>query len=646
MSKRFFLTLACAVAVSSAPALAWAAAEVTKPCPAEPTDMSITYGDHVSCEISPVGDMDLFRFQGQAGERMAVVGTRLAGGSPCIEVRGPAPGETQVTIACGNNFRLDAVLPASGLFTLRATEAANDGTVSYGLTLERVYPPSPTIRNTCWNCVLTDQIDPVGDLDFFSFAGRAGDEVVIQATRQAGGSPCVELFGPTGGPVGNFVCGNIARRDLVLEQDGPYTVLLSEGNLDGVLDYTLYLECFGTCPGSLGPSDLALSLSDSPDPVIGSTLLTYTLAVSNSGPQAASSLSVSQTLPAGVTFGSATGSGWTCGHSSGTVTCTRPSLDAGAAPDITVQVTPGPAATILSSSASVSAAESDPYPANNTDTETTTVVARYVAVGTRTKTVLADAGEFVSSADVTYSLTLANAGNVAQADNSGHELVDTLPSTLTLVSAAATSGTAVADVPTNTVTWDGGLASGGSVTITIHATIQPTVALGTTISNQATVSYDADANGSNEATTPTDDPDQPGANDPTSFVVVSSAMDFYPVTPCRVFDTRQASGPTAGAPLTCGTARSFTLIGGTCGVPASAKAVSVNLTGTASTAQGNLRLYAAGAVTPLVSTLNYVAGQTRANNAVAPLGTSGQISVLCSPSGTTHVVLDVNGYFE
>jgi hypothetical protein len=48
----------------------------------------------------------------------------------------------------------------------------------------------------------------------------------------------------------------------------------------------------------------------------------------------------------------------------------------------------------------------------------------------------------------------------------------------------------------------------------------------------------------------------------------------------------------------------------------------------------------------LVSSLNYVAGQTRANNAVAPLGEGGQISVLCLPSGTTHVVLDVNGYFQ
>jgi hypothetical protein len=121
--------------------------------------------------------------------------------------------------------------------------------------------------------------------------------------------------------------------------------------------------------------------------------------------------------------------------------------------------------------------------------------------------------------------------------------------------------------------------------------------------------------------------------------------DFYTVTPCRVFDTRELSGPTLGAPLTCGTVQSFT-IAGKCVVPASATAVSLNMTGTGSTAQGNLRLFAAGTPAPLVSTLNYAAGQTRANNAVAPLGDVGQISVLCSPSGTTHVVLDVNGYFQ
>ena len=122
-------------------------------------------------------------------------------------------------------------------------------------------------------------------------------------------------------------------------------------------------------------------------------------------------------------------------------------------------------------------------------------------------------------------------------------------------------------------------------------------------------------------------------------------LSFYTVTPCRVFDTRESSGPTLGAPLTCGSDRTFT-VAGTCGVPATARAVSLNLTGTGSSAQGNLRLFASGTPAPLVSSLNYAAGQTRANNAVIPLGTGGQISALCSPSGTTHVVLDVNGYFQ
>jgi hypothetical protein len=125
-----------------------------------------------------------------------------------------------------------------------------------------------------------------------------------------------------------------------------------------------------------------------------------------------------------------------------------------------------------------------------------------------------------------------------------------------------------------------------------------------------------------------------------------TGTDFYTVTPCRVFDTREPSGPTSGLPLTCGTDRDFTLVGGSCGVPASAKAVSLNVTVTGASSQGNLRLSASGAPAPLVSTLNYVGGVNRANNAVAPLSGNGQIAARCAPSGTTHVIVDVNGYFE
>jgi hypothetical protein len=84
-----------------------------------------------------------------------------------------------------------------------------------------------------------------------------------------------------------------------------------------------------------------------------------------------------------------------------------------------------------------------------------------------------------------------------------------------------------------------------------------------------------------------------------------------------------------------------------CGVPSSATALSVNVAVTGSTAAGNLRLYPAGNPLPTVSSINYSAGQTRANNAVVPLGPGAQIAVRCAQaSGTAHFILDVNGYFE
>jgi hypothetical protein len=126
-----------------------------------------------------------------------------------------------------------------------------------------------------------------------------------------------------------------------------------------------------------------------------------------------------------------------------------------------------------------------------------------------------------------------------------------------------------------------------------------------------------------------------------SALTTLPALDFYTVAPCRSVDTRQGGGG-----LACGTERAFTMVGGTCGVPTDAKAVSLNVTVTEPSATGNLRVYAAGAPAPTASSLNYVAGQTRANNAVAPLSTAGQIAALCSPVGAVHVIVDINGYFK
>jgi IPT/TIG domain-containing protein/putative pyrroloquinoline-quinone binding quinoprotein len=122
--------------------------------------------------------------------------------------------------------------------------------------------------------------------------------------------------------------------------------------------------------------------------------------------------------------------------------------------------------------------------------------------------------------------------------------------------------------------------------------------------------------------------------------------DFFTLAPCRVLDTRNPNGPLGGPALGAGTERRFTLAG-TCGIPASAKAVSINVTVTQSTAAGFVTLFQGLTALPQTASLDYSAGQTRANNAVVALGSAGDVTVHSGQaSGTVQVIIDVNGYFQ
>jgi hypothetical protein len=123
------------------------------------------------------------------------------------------------------------------------------------------------------------------------------------------------------------------------------------------------------------------------------------------------------------------------------------------------------------------------------------------------------------------------------------------------------------------------------------------------------------------------------------------STDFYTVTPCRLIDTRDVNGPYGGPSLLANTERAFAIVG-RCGIPLSAAAISATLTVVSPTASGHLKLYASGTPRPNTSSINYGGGQTRANNAVVPLGGDGALAVYVSQaSGTAHFVLDVHGYF-
>jgi uncharacterized repeat protein (TIGR01451 family) len=127
-----------------------------------------------------------------------------------------------------------------------------------------------------------------------------------------------------------------------------------------------------------GSADLTITktanLADAP--AFGGAPVSYTLAVTNNGPTAASSVSVTDPLPAGSGFVSATGTGWTCGFSAGVVTCTMPTLAVGSAAPITLTMTAPSVkqSEFVSNTATVSSGTSDPNPGNNSSTATIHVV--------------------------------------------------------------------------------------------------------------------------------------------------------------------------------------------------------------------------------------------------------------------------------
>jgi uncharacterized repeat protein (TIGR01451 family)/CSLREA domain-containing protein len=116
-------------------------------------------------------------------------------------------------------------------------------------------------------------------------------------------------------------------------------------------------------------ADLEISKADSPDPVTVGDNLTYTITVINNGPDPATNVVVTDTLPSGVTFVSASPG---CVHSAGVVTCNLGNIPAGDSVTITIVVTVTAPGTI-SNTATVTSDTLDPNTANNSDTEPTEV---------------------------------------------------------------------------------------------------------------------------------------------------------------------------------------------------------------------------------------------------------------------------------
>lgn len=264
-------------------------------------------------------------------------------------------------------------------------------------------------------------------------------------------------------------------------------------------------------------ADVSVTKSDGLTSVAAGDPLTYTIVASNAGPSNVTGATVADTFPATLT-----GCTWTCAAAGGGSCSASGSgnindvvnlpVGGSATYSATCTVAPGtPNGSVISNTATITlGAGSDSNAGNNSATDDTTVVAGAGVSGTKTV-----AGTLEAGGSLTYTIVLNNAGPGAQADNPGDEFVDVLPFQLGNVTASASSG--LAAVAGNTVTWNGAIAAGGSVTITIGADISPSA--GGVINNQGTINYDSDGDLTNDAVALTDDPAVAGAADPTGFAI-------------------------------------------------------------------------------------------------------------------------------
>ena len=124
---------------------------------------------------------------------------------------------------------------------------------------------------------------------------------------------------------------------------------------------------------------------------------------------------------------------------------------------------------------------------------------------------------------------------------------------------------------------------------------------------------------------------------------VTTALAFYPITPCRIADTRNATAPLGGPSLGSGSSRTFPIQSSACGLPATAQAYSLNFAAVPPGPLGYVTAWPTGQTMPLASSLNALTGTVTANAVIVPAGTAGSIDVFAS--NLTDLVIDVNGYF-
>jgi uncharacterized repeat protein (TIGR01451 family) len=356
----------------------------------------------------------------------------------------------------------DPVL-AGGNITYTIDVTNNGPNDAYTITVEDVLSPNMTYGSaggTDWSCS-HNGVNP-------------GGAVTCQRATLANGAtaPAITLVAQETGAITGTITNEVA---------------VSAATGDPDLDNNTITEDTEVTLGT----DLAITKSVAPNPVISDGTATFTLRPRNNGPFPAVNVVVTDTLPAGFTYVNASGSGWSCSHdgspTGGIVTCTRATYAVGATDNILIDTTAPTvvAVTPAANSADIDSDTQDPVPANDSTTLNFNVVPDGVDLSViKNKT----PNPVAQNSDMTSTFTVHNNGPQTAASGT-ITVTDTLNNALETYTDPNYSGanwTCSYSAPTISCTYNAALLSGANTsTLTIITTA---VGVGS-ITNDAVVSY-------------------------------------------------------------------------------------------------------------------------------------------------------------
>ncbi len=452
--------------------------------------------------VSTVGDGDEYLDAGEsitctatytvtAGDVTAKLVTNIASAT-ASGVTSPTDSETvnlapDFTVTKGNNVGGTVGLGATFIWTLTATNSASAGPASFanGQTLLTDDLPSAGATYSA-PATATNASGTSGTINCAIAANTLTCTASGAVSLPAGGSFSVPItVTPTAvGSLANPRAAGVCRVD-------PNTAIpeINEANND----------CAQNTVSVILSADLSIAKAHTGNFIVGANG-TYTLTVTNNGPSTASAtITVTDTLPTGLSYVSATGSGWSCSFSAPNVVCNNASpLGASASSQNVLNVAVSSSAVpSVTNTASVSSPTSDPNSGNNTTTDPTTVTTNADLAITKSHT-----GNFSVGSNGVYTITVTNNGPSTAAGPI--TVVDLLPTGLSFVSGTGTGWSCSAIGQTVTCTRASDLTNGSSAAITLTVAVSssaiPAVTNGVTVSSPTT-----DPNNSNDS-----------ASDPTS----------------------------------------------------------------------------------------------------------------------------------